>query len=256
MKVLLLSDILAHGRVASNVISPILVDNSMDVYSIPTVLLSNIFSYQDICMLDTSEYMKNCMDMYIKNNIQFDYIIIGYVLNKNQIEIIKNFLCTQERAKIILDPIMGDNGKLYHSVNENHVKDISDLATYADYILPNLTEVNFLSKDGLSGLKKLYKSIIITSFKEKDKYFIKGYDHILKEEFKIEYKNIEGSFPGTGDIFLAYLVKYLSLGNNLKTSSKKASDKLYELILKEKEYIKKYDGIRIEQYLGGNDEQI
>ncbi len=254
MKVLLLSDILAHGRVASNVISPILIDNGMDVYSIPTVLLSNIFSYEENCILDTSEYMKNCMDMYIRNDIQFDYIIIGYILNKNQIEIIKNFLRFQHKAKIVLDPIMGDNGKLYHGVDKEKVEDIRELGKYADYILPNETEASILSKNGLSELKKQYKSIIITSSNEEDKYFIKGYDSILNEEFKIEYKNVEGSFPGTGDIFLAYLVKYLSQGYNVKTSSKKASDKIYNIILKEKEDIKKYDGIRIEKYLGGNDE--
>lgn len=44
----------------------------------------------------------------------------------------------------VIDPVLGDNGKLYSNFNESMVVEMQHLVTHADVITPNLTELFYL----------------------------------------------------------------------------------------------------------------
>ena len=50
----------------------------------------------------------------------------------------------------MIDPAMGDNGKLYTGFDDEYVKATKTLCAMADVITPNITEATFM-------LKKEYK---------------------------------------------------------------------------------------------------
>jgi len=75
---------------------------------------------------------------------EFDAILVGYLSDPQQaeamLEVMNLFPCP-----VILDPAMGDHGKLYRGITQDHVAAIRDLCTMADVVLPNVTEAALLT---------------------------------------------------------------------------------------------------------------
>lgn len=46
---------------------------------------------------------------------------------------------------VVVDPIMGDEGKLYNGMTDNNVAIMRKLSSYADILIPNFTEACFLT---------------------------------------------------------------------------------------------------------------
>jgi len=82
-----------------------------------------------------------------KEGIKFSAIYTGYLGSAKQIEYVKNMFDTlgTPDCKSIVDPVMGDNGKLYPGFDSNFVDCMRTLAFNADYIIPNITEACFLT---------------------------------------------------------------------------------------------------------------
>ena len=59
------------------------------------------------------------------------------------IGIIESF--RNENTLVIVDPAMGDNGKLYPAFDEHYAKKNADLCAVADIGDPNITEASFLT---------------------------------------------------------------------------------------------------------------
>lgn len=52
---------------------------------------------------------------------------------------------TKKRFLFLLDPIMGDNGRLYQGFNRDYVEAMKDFCQQDDVIIPNLTEAALLT---------------------------------------------------------------------------------------------------------------
>ena len=51
----------------------------------------------------------------------------------------------EKRFLFLLDPIMGDNGRLYQGFDRDYVEAMKDFCQQADVIIPNLTEAALLT---------------------------------------------------------------------------------------------------------------
>ena len=69
---------------------------------------------------------------------------MGFVLNFNQAKIICDFV-KENNLFMVLDPIMGDSGKIYNGLDKNIVEIYKYMADYAHIIIPNLTEARLLT---------------------------------------------------------------------------------------------------------------
>lgn len=262
---LLINDLAGYGKVALSAMIPMLSYMGYQLYNLPTALVSNTLDYGKFDILETTGYMKNTIRVWEELGFSFDAVATGFIVSEEQAEIIGGF-CRKQAEKgslIFVDPIMGDEGKLYNGVSEQTVYHMKKLTAVADCIVPNYTEAAKLA--GLdyhesitaaeaavliSRLRELgAKSVVVTSAFLDGRDAVLGYDHQHDKSFQIPFEKIPVRFPGTGDIFSAVLLGGLLEGVELEISTKRAMDTVSSLIDKNRENVDKYKGIPLEKYL-------
>ncbi len=116
----------------------------------------------------------------LAQDIHFDAVLTGYMGHTAHIDLASDLITLLRKKNpeltVLVDPVMGDHGKLYvsHEIAA-HLK--SQLMPVADYITPNLWEMQFLTDTnanslgdiGEAALEKLPCPSIITSLPIEDK---------------------------------------------------------------------------------------
>ena len=62
--VLLIGDIVGYGNLGMSVMLPILSHLKFEIYRLPSSLVSNNFGYGKFAVLDTTDYMRQCIDVW------------------------------------------------------------------------------------------------------------------------------------------------------------------------------------------------
>lgn len=131
----------------------------------------------------------------------------------------------------VIDPVLGDNGKLYSNFNESMVVEMQHLVTHADVITPNLTELFYLLdrpykesntdqelKEYLRCLSdKGPEVVIITSVPVLDEpHKTSVYAYIGPETVTGKHQSLFARpLPGTGDTFTSVITGALLQGDSL-----------------------------------------
>ncbi len=266
--ILIINDMPGYGKVALAAMLPILSNFGHSVYNLPTALVSNTLDYGKFHILDTTDYMVKAIQVWQELGFRFDCITTGFLASAAQVGIIRDFIASQRKEDLLVmtDPIMGDDGRLYNGVSGETVENMRRLIGVADFIVPNLTEGEFLTGlyqgeealdrdqarrvvDGLLSFGP--RSVVVTSGVDKGtgRHVVWGYDHRAGEYFTIPYRFVPVHFPGTGDIFSAVLVGELLNGKPFQRAVKRAMDAVERLIFLEQDEAEKNKGIRIERFL-------
>lgn len=236
-KILTMQDLSCVGQCSLTVALPILSSMGIETCVLPTAVLSNHTMFKSWSYLDLTSETENIFREWRNNSFKFDGFLLGYLGKISIMNIAEKCFdeFSSENAKIIIDPVFGDNGKLYGAFDTEYVYGMRNLLKRADIMLPNITEACFLtdteyrekhSEEYLKNLAdKLFaiskKTIIITGA-EKDgligEYIFDGksYEYVLlgKEPQKRH---------GTGDIFASvFTANYLN-GKTLTESAYSAS---------------------------------
>lgn len=265
-KVLLINDLPGYGKVALSAMFPILSQAGLNIFNLPTALVSNTLDYGKFEILETTEYMKKALAVWKELGFAFDAICIGFITSEEQTKLILEYSKKQKEKGvwIFVDPIMGDDGKLYNGISKKHVSYMRQLCFIADVIVPNFTEATLLTgifkeksniskEEGKRLINKLRalgaKSLVITSAKVDSKDMVIGYDGKEKMYFEIPFEYIPVRFPGTGDIFSAIIISKLLTGMCLEEAVKIAAKAVRILILLNQENQDKNKGILIEKNL-------
>lgn len=267
-KVLLINDLAGYGKVALSAMIPVLSHMQHEVCSLPTALVSNTLDYGKFEILETTDYMKNTLQVWDQLGFRFDAVSTGFILSKPQTELVLDF-CRAQKQKgtlIFTDPIMGDEGKLYNGVSEETIALMRQLIGAADYIVPNYTEAAYLAgvpycREGCTR-QELYDiaaalhgmgagSVLITSARMlvdggNPIQCVAGYDATADRYFILPYEELPVRFPGTGDIFSAVFMGHILKGENLRTAARAAMDTVSRMLAKNAENQDKYKGIPIE----------
>ena len=265
-QILLVNDIAGYGKVATAAMLPILSYFGYPTYNLPTALVSNTLDYGKFNILDTTEYIKGVFPVWKQLGFSFDAIATGFIASERQADIVARY-CQEQAAlgtTIFVDPIMGDEGKLYNGVTAATINSMREMLSVAHICYPNYTEACYLTgrayqPDGISQgeahslldhLRKTgTKSALVTSVPVDGTPSVIGYNHMNGEYFQLTYEEIPVHFPGTGDIFSAVLIAHLLDGEELKHSVRMAMDAVYQLIDLNKDNLDKNRGIPLEQYL-------
>lgn len=242
-RVAAIQDISGFGRCSLTVIIPILSCMGLQVCPMPTAILStHTGGFKDIAFQDLTENMEAFIAHWKSLDLSFDYIYTGFLGNEEQIDKVADF-CEQfkhtGKACVVIDPVMGDNGKLYKTYNETMQKKMRELVRHADLITPNLTEMYFLldqaySEAALSheeikeALRKLVKlgpkTIIVTGVLMEDGHKANiAYDSIQDIFWKVPYNEVPAHYPGTGDAFASVLIGALAQGDSLPMAIDRAT---------------------------------
>ena len=73
-KLLLINDLAGYGKVALSAMIPVLSHMKYETYNLPTAIVSNTLDYGKFDILDTTEYMKNTLNVWKELGFRFDAI--------------------------------------------------------------------------------------------------------------------------------------------------------------------------------------
>jgi len=232
--VLLLGDITGRSRVALRMLSRVLEDKGHEVLMLPTALISNTLNLGRHEALDTTDYLLRSLDTWKALGMRYDLAYIGYITGMEQAE----KLCVvadRLRAKgvyVVLDPILGDNGKRYNSVSDGQLEGMRRLCLHVDLITPNMTEACLLLGEKLdpakgtahaAALGEMGCSVLITSAQaEDDEPAMIGLECGMI--FEIPFERVPGHHWGTGDLFTGLLMDGLLCRKSLQTAAEEAGE--------------------------------
>ena len=233
--ILLLGDITGRSRVALRMLSSVLERRGHEVLMLPTALISNTLNLGAHEALDTTDYLLRSLDTWEKLDLHYDMAYIGYITGLKQA---KKLCAVADRLReqgvpVVLDPILGDNGKKYNSVSEGQVEGMRLLCAHADLITPNLTEACLLAgieykdtyvkmlaremaEDFSHAEGEAKPAVLITSAKTSDgKDAVIGFDPVKWEHIQLEFERVPGHHWGVGDLFTGLMLDRLLCGDAL-----------------------------------------
>lgn len=237
-KVAAIHDLSGYGRASLTAIIPILSSMKVQVCPIPTAILStHTGGFGNFSFVDLTDSMEEYINHWKTLNLEFDCIYSGFLGSVKQIKIVSDFIdfFGNENNITVIDPVMGDDGKLYETMDEEMVLNMKKLISKADIITPNFTEAAFLLnkpycksiddeniKEWLIELSEMGPStVIITSVLQnegtKDTSVI-AYDKHNNVFWKVSCKYIPAYYPGTGDAFTSVVIGSLLQGDSLPIS--------------------------------------
>lgn len=272
-ELLIINDMCGYGKVATVAMLPVLSYLGIPTFNLPTAIVSNNLEYGKFNLLDTTEYMKGVFPVWKELGFSFGAIATGFIASEKQAEIVADYCSEQAQlgTTIFVDPIMGDEGKLYNGVTPSTILSMRRMVSVAHLIVPNYTEACYLTDTPYTtepiSLQEAYglidklrrigsRSVIITSMtieQTSDNVgytkAVVGYNAASEEYFTLPYHEIPVRFPGTGDIFSSVLFGNLLKGVSLEESTQKAMDVVAQMIFLSQHQEDKFRGIPIEKYL-------
>lgn len=242
-KIALINDITGFGRCSVTSELPIMSALKIQVCPLPTAILSVHTGFENFFMDDYTDRMKNYIDSWQKNNLQFDGIATGFLGSAAQIEIVSDFLKKFPAPLVMIDPVMGDHGKIYASYTREMCRQMKKLLHFADLVTPNLTEacellnIPFPAAGIVSDSYLATMAENISAKMRGGKVIITGltmdFDdgtnitNFVYDAGKIDLvtsKKLGSDRSGTGDVFFAVVAASLMNGENLTQSVQKAAD--------------------------------
>lgn len=264
-RILLVHDMTGYGKVALAAIMPVLSHMGHHIYTLPTAIVSNTLDYGQFRVQEMTDYMRDALSVWRKLGFTFEAVSTGMIFSDAQAELVSG-LCRDASARgslVFVDPVMGDEGKLYNGVTEETVRHMRAMTAVADYVMPNYTEAAYLANrpiqaeltraeadalvDALRALGA--KSVLITSARVDGEYCVVGYDHLCGERFCLPFEMVPVFFSGTGDIFSGILTGRVLDGMPLQQAVQNAMDAIRVMILRNRDNEDHYVGIPIETCL-------
>ncbi|MBX9137608.1 MULTISPECIES: pyridoxamine kinase [unclassified Clostridium] len=238
-KIALINDITGFGRCSIAVSLPIISALKVQCCFIPTAILSNHTGFNNFFFEDYTPKMKEYINNWEILDLSFDGICTGFLGSKEQIKIVIDFLKKFKTKNniVLIDPVMGDYGKLYSTYTDEMCKEMQNLIKYADVITPNLTELcrlldipypdetptheelNLLcEKLSLQGPSK----IVITGLQRQGA--IENFIFEINKSYKvIQVEKIGDDRSGTGDVFSSIVSASIVKGEDFAYAIEKAT---------------------------------
>lgn len=245
-RIVTVQDISCLGKCSLTVALPIISAMGIECCIIPTAVLSTHTAFSGYTFHDLTDEIQKISDHWQKENISFDAVYTGYLGSFEQIDLMKKLFTDNKNALKFVDPAMGDNGKLYPGFDRSFAEKMASLCSYADVIVPNITEAAFMlgeeyiekgySEDYIKTLlKKLCalgakKSVITGVSFEEGKIGAMILDSDLGKYHSYFTRKIDKMYHGTGDIFASACLGALVRGLSLHESVKIAADYTVECI--------------------------
>ena len=244
-RLLTIQDISCVGQCSLTVALPIISACGVECAILPSSVLSNhTAGFSGWTFRDLTDEMPNILAQWKKEKVDFDAFYTGYV-SKTQIPHLLDIMQETARpgALRIVDPVMGDGGKLYPGFDADFPQEMCRLCNGADVIMPNLTEAALLLGEEYrteydqayieQTIKRLHalgaKNVVLTGVSlEPNKLGVACYDG---NEFRYYFTDrLDVSMHGTGDCYASSFAGALLRGHSILESASIAADFVVETI--------------------------
>lgn len=235
-RVAAIHDLSGFGRASLCNILPVLATMGIQTCPIPTAVLStHSGGFDGYTFRDLTEDIPAYVHHWQQLGLRFDGIYSGFLGSPRQVELVAGIIRTfrTEQSWVVVDPVMGDNGRLYSSISQGMIAEMRRLIGEADLIVPNQTEAAFLlgedparPADTAEELKRRLKAlsdlgpdtVLITSAMDQahpNEIGVAAYQRHTGTFWRVFSPKLRGSYPGTGDIFASVLLGSLLQGESL-----------------------------------------
>lgn len=248
-KIVSVQDISCYGQCSLTVALPVISAYGIETAILPSGILStHTGGFKDFTFLDLTDEMVKIVNHWKKEDIHFDAIYTGYIGDARQFDIIRDMKSLlNEGGKLIVDPAMADNGKLYAALDQTIVEGMKGIVSEADLILPNLTEAAFLlgreykesyTREEIREIAEALAAmgpaeVMITGVSyEEGKIGAASYNKETGEMKEYLTEKISKSYHGTGDVFSSVVVANLVNGMSLEDTMKDACEFVVKAITK------------------------
>ena len=227
-RIITIQDISCVGKCSLTVALPIISAAGVETAVLPTAVLSTHTQFEKFTFCDLTDEIQPISDTFDALGIDFDAVYTGYLGSFRQLSLVSDFFDRfSGKAKIVIDPVMADNGVLYKGFTPEFAAAMAKLCAKADLIIPNLTEASFMLnvpynpeydeeyiRDLLKKLATLgAKEVALTGISfEEDKIGVYSYNSETDSYAYYCNKKLPISFHGTGDIYASGAVGALMRG--------------------------------------------
>ena len=242
-----IQDLSCVGKCSLAAALPVISAAGIECCGIPTALLSNHTGFSSFYLRDLTEELDPIAEQFGRLGITFDAVYTGYIASSAQMDIISDLIdrLGGDNALIFVDPVMGDNGKLYPAITPDYAEKMRKLCAKADIIVPNLTEAYLLtgreydpapSNDDIKNLLRELRTlgpskVVITgAFDKIGDTGAMGFDGADFCECYTPRESI--SCSGTGDMFASALLGAVMRGKSFSAAVTTAVKFTYEAVKK------------------------
>lgn len=186
----------------------------------------------------SANHLRDMWDAIKAQNIQIDAIMTGYLADDAHIdvaaEIIADVKKTNPEAIILVDPVMGDNGRLY--VPESRAKAlIAKLLPLANIITPNAWELSYITDRPATDLESILETLsdmktacLVTSVPHGESIgalFVDG-----PARYFVHHKTFQSVPHGGGDSLAATFLAHLLSGDLRRDALAKSVASIFAIL--------------------------
>ena len=247
-RVAAIHDLAGFARTSLTAAIPILSSMGIQATPLPTAILSTqTVGYNDFTLLDLTDDMVRILDHWERLGLRFDGVYSGFMASTAQMDsaarCIRN--CLAPGGLAVVDPVLGDDGRLIPTMTPEMVEKMRWLITCADLITPNFTEVCLLLDEPYSPeadlptlkgwLRRLAengpKTVVATSVpladgqasRKPECTSVLAYERDEDRFWGVDCSYIPAYYPGTGDVFASALAELLVRGAPLSDALETAT---------------------------------
>ena len=241
-RLLSVHDLSCVGRCSLTVALPILSAAGLEASALPTAVLStHTGGFTGMTFRDLTQDLPAIFAHWKTLDLAFDAIYTGYLGSAEQVALVEQLFDAfrGEQTKIIVDPVMGDHGKLYPGMSEKMPQLMKTLCQKADVIVPNQTEAALMLgrpyletpdkaevDDLMQALREMTQaSVVLTGISpEEGKLGAAVYDRETGQTACPAAPHMPGSYHGTGDVYASALTGAYLAGKTLVQAAQIAAD--------------------------------
>ena len=241
-RVAAIHDLSGFGRTSLTVVIPILSTMGVQVCPMPTAVLStHTTEFTGFSFLDLTSEMHRFLAHWRQLGLTFDGIYSGFLGAPEQMDVVEETIlhCRAHGGIAVVDPVLGDNGKLDPTMTPAMVARMRELVRHADCITPNFSEAGWLLDEeycphiSIPELKRWLVRLtdlgpqvaVITSAPvaaRASHTSVVAYHAEQRRFWKVDCPYIPAFYPGTGDCFASVLTGSLLQGDSLPLAMDRA----------------------------------
>ena len=264
-KIAVINDFCGFGRCSIAVSLPIISAMKIQCCPLPTSVFSNHTGFESFYYTDYTEHMNAYMDEWAKLDLRFNGILTGFLGSPEQTSIVERFLkkFKKQNTVVVMDPVMGDYGKLYPTYSPDLAERMKSLVPYADVLTPNLTEACILTGTDYNPdmtddrlvelcevLCKMGPERIVISGLERGDDLVNFVCEKGKPVVTVKEHKVGPCRSGTGDVFSSVIAADVVNGVDLVCAVRHASGFIAKALQRAMELdLPKTDGVCFEEYL-------
>ncbi len=239
-KILAIHDLSGFGRSSLVPIISVISASGHQCVPMPTAVFSTHTAISGWVTKALTQEMHGTIEQYERLGLKFEAVYSGFLNSAEQIDLVLEAAkrLKAENGLTLIDPVMGDNGKIYETYTPKLCERMKELCSIADFITPNTTEAAILlgedpsaapcsREEAVNWMQRLHEkfetAVVLTGLAyEKGRI---GSGCLINRKCSVHLMDkVNVFYPGTGDIFAAVMLGSILNGSPLEAACIKAEE--------------------------------